>query len=123
MNLRLAATLAILVLATPVLLAGCARPSDRNPYDVALDKGTGGISVIVQDDAQQRVANATVLLTPSGIEGRTDSLGMFVARDLDPGQGTAYVNAPSHYDAHTDFTVVADQYNEVVVFLDRTSNR
>jgi len=120
---RAVALLALAAVCAPaLLLPGCARPTDPNPYAVPLDKGTGGIGIIVQDDRKERVENATVTLFPWGLQGKTNDLGMFVARDLTPQSGTAVMNAPGYYDAQASFTVQADTYQEVVIFAARRAN-
>ncbi|MFO1533851.1 MAG: carboxypeptidase-like regulatory domain-containing protein [Thermoplasmatota archaeon] len=113
MRLLLPALLALLVLAP-----GCTR-SPAHPYDPSVPSDVGAARIVVQDNHQDRVANATVLVSPGGAYGHTDALGIYVAEDLPPGAAVVKVNANGYYDVQRDFTVKAGELQEVVVFMDR----
>jgi len=109
------------LLAVLLLFAsGCARPQE-NPYEPDTSPGTGAARVIVQDNHQERVVGATVLLQPAGVFGKTDDSGIFVASDLTPGNFTATINAQCYADARSrPFPVTAGEVAEAVVIIDRT---
>lgn len=82
--------------------------------------GTGAARIIVQDNHQDRVVGATVLLQPAGVFGKTDDSGIYVATDLTPGNFTATINANCYADARSrTFQVTAGEVAEAVVILDK----
>ena len=107
-----------LLLVFAILASGCAR--DRvNPYEPALQDNTGSLRVVVQDNHNDRVANATVLILPWGESGTTDDLGIVVFQGLAPGNGTVQVNAHGYYDSQKPAQVAAHVNREVPVIIDR----
>jgi hypothetical protein len=108
----------ILLLSVALLASGCTREK-VNPYEPNVPDNLGAVRVIVQDNMEKRVANATVLIQPAGAFGSTDHNGIFVASDLSPGNKTITVNAPGYSDAKRNIVVKAGQVNEFVLFVDR----
>jgi hypothetical protein len=112
--------LAFLALAA-LLVAGCSAGDDRRG-SVDPDVGPEGaaVRVVVVDDANRRVAGATVLLQESGRFGTTDANGIHVERAVRAGvQETVVVNAEGHHDGRESFAILAGQVTEVVVRIDR----
>ena len=111
-------TFLALLLVFAIFASGCTR--DRvNPYEPALQDNTGSLRVVVQDNHNARVANATVLILPWGESGTTDDVGIVVFSGLAPGNGTVQVNAQGYYDSQKPARVVAHDNREVPVIIDR----
>ncbi|MEA3189784.1 MAG: CarboxypepD reg-like domain [Thermoplasmata archaeon] len=109
---------ALLVLAA---LAGCASSEDRDPGNVPLPSGTGGVLVnVVQGNGDQApIEGVTIMVKAANLVATTDSQGKVVFRGLEPGNFTAVAYKDGYEGEPETFLVSAGAYVEVVFFLDK----
>lgn len=103
------------------LLAGCSLKAPRDPGAVDLPNGTGGIlgNVVQGNGNQVPVENVTVIVRDLNLVASTGPDGKFVFRGVPPGNYTAVAYKQGYEGEPETFKVEADQYVEIVFFLDK----
>lgn len=102
-----------------VALAGCSSTSERDRVDPKVEGSQAHVRVVVVDNHSDRVADALVILQKAGRAGNTDANGIYVEKDVPPGNETVVVNAQGYTDGRRAFVVRPGQTNEVIVFVDK----